>query len=147
MFVAIGEEAGWRGFLFPALQRFMSVRGAAAATGAIWGMWHAPIIAMGYNYGSAYAGFPISGILMMIAACTAVGMLLAYVRMRSSSVWPCALGHGALNATAGLPLFVSVGGTNIFGPSPLGLVGFIPVAALAVWCWMRMKDFSPTSSL
>jgi membrane protease YdiL (CAAX protease family) len=37
MFLAIGEEAGWRGFLYPALQGFLSKPAAAVASGLIWG--------------------------------------------------------------------------------------------------------------
>lgn len=138
MFVAIGEEAGWRGFLFPALETLMPANRAAVVTGIVWGVWHAPLIAMGYNYGTAYPGFPVAGIAMMVAACTAIGMLLCYVRERSGSVWPSALGHGALNATASLSLYVSIGGTTIMGPSPLGLIGFLPAAALGIWCWRQL---------
>lgn len=44
----------------------------AAITGVIWGLWHAPAIVMGHNYGMGYAGFPIAGILIMTLACTAM---------------------------------------------------------------------------
>ena len=35
------------------------------AMGVIWGLWHAPVILMGYNYGTAYPGAPWAGVLMM----------------------------------------------------------------------------------
>lgn len=138
MFLAIGEEAGWRGFLFPALQSFLSKPAAAVTSGLIWGAWHAPLIAMGYNYGTDYPGFPVAGIAMMMVACAAFGMFLCYLREKSGSVWACALAHGAFNATAGVGLYVSLGASTIMGPSPLGLVSFVPSLALAVWCGRRM---------
>ena len=51
----LGEEVGWRGFLLPnLLEKFTPIK-ATLLTGFIWGVWHAPMIAMGYNYGLNYA--------------------------------------------------------------------------------------------
>jgi membrane protease YdiL (CAAX protease family) len=43
---AFGEELGWRGMLFPTLADFTSERSAALVSGVIWGLWHAPAIAI-----------------------------------------------------------------------------------------------------
>lgn len=46
---AMGEEFGWRGFLRDTLTgrpRWLVV----LVTGVVWGLWHAPIILLGYNY-------------------------------------------------------------------------------------------------
>lgn len=128
---AVGEEAGWRGYLYPVLKRLLPARGAALATGAIWGIWHAPLIAMGYNYGRSYPGFPVVGILAMVLFCAAFGVFLSWLRDRSASVWPSALAHGALNATAGIGIWFSRGGQGILGPAPLGLLAVIPTLVLA----------------
>src|SRR5690606_10039592 len=48
-FVAFGEELGWRGFLVPAL-RPLGTWPALLISGAIWGLWHAPVILLGYNF-------------------------------------------------------------------------------------------------
>ena len=133
MLLAIGEEAGWRGFLYPAMREQMPRRRAAILTGAAWGLWHAPLIAMGYNYGSDYLGFPVSGIVAMTIFCMAFGTFLCFLRERSGSVWPCALAHGSLNAVAGLGMWFSRSAGGILGPMPLGLLGCIPVVLLAVW--------------
>ena len=138
MIPAFGEELGWRGMLFPALAERTSPRIAALISGAIWGLWHAPVIAMGHNYGMGYDGFPVAGILTMIVACTALGMFLSYLRMRSGSVWPCALAHGAFNAVANIGLLFCVTGQSLFGPSPLALVAGIPVLVLGIVCWLRL---------
>ena len=47
----LGEEAGWRGYLLPKLLEFMKPWKAVLLTGVIWGLWHAPVIACGFNYG------------------------------------------------------------------------------------------------
>ncbi|MCC6098485.1 MAG: CPBP family intramembrane metalloprotease [Olsenella sp.] len=144
MIFAIGEEAGWRGFLYPALRDWLSRPVAMLATGAIWGLWHAPLIAMGYNYGTSYPGFPVVGILAMVLFCTGFGTLLCLLRDVTNSVWPCALAHGALNAVAGLPVWLSTSGIGILGPAPLGLLACIPTLLLCVWILVGARRSAPS---
>lgn len=136
---AFGEEAGWRGFLFPVLCSFMSTRRASLLSGVVWGLWHAPIIAMGHNYGREYAGFPVLGILAMVIACVALGCWLCLLRQRAQSVWPCALAHGAFNAVANIGVALSAVGPTVFGPSPLGLVAGIPMFVLGAFCFTLLQ--------
>jgi uncharacterized protein len=37
---AIGEEAGWQGYAYPALRSRLSMWVAAVVLGAVWGLWH-----------------------------------------------------------------------------------------------------------
>src|SRR5262249_29691482 len=67
-----GEEFGWRGYLQPKLMPLGGKR-AMLLIGVIWGVWHWPIIFMGYEYaqsskalGSAYPGAPLSGPLLFV---------------------------------------------------------------------------------
>ena len=46
---ALGEELGCRGWLLPKLLRYGQVK-AIVISGVIWGVWHAPLILLGYNY-------------------------------------------------------------------------------------------------
>jgi hypothetical protein len=41
------------------------------------------------------------------------GSLLGWLRLRSDSVWPCAIGHGFVNAAAGLPIVLAAAGHPI----------------------------------
>ncbi|MCI1997970.1 MAG: CPBP family intramembrane metalloprotease [Olsenella sp.] len=144
MLFAIGEEAGWRGFLYPALRGWLPRPAAMLATGAIWGLWHAPLIAMGYNYGTSYPGFPVVGILAMVLFCMGFGALLCLLRDATQSVWPCALAHGALNAVAGLPAWFSTDGIGILGPAPLGLLACIPTLLLCAWILVGASKHAPS---
>ena len=140
MIPAFGEELGWRGMLYPTLAERMSERASALVTGVIWGLWHAPAIAMGHNYGMGYEGFPVTGILTMTLLCTAMSCWLCLLRTRSGSVWPCALAHGAFNAIANVGVVFCLAGQTLFGPSPLGLVAGIPLTAVGVFCWFRLPS-------
>jgi len=103
---AMGEEIGWRGWLLPRLMP-LGAPTAIVLTGIIWGCWHAPLILLGYNYGKAPGWISLA---CMVGMCTSVGILLAWLRVRSRSVWPCALAHGAINAAAGI--FVLLGAAS-----------------------------------
>lgn len=143
MIPAFGEEAGWRGMLFPNLALRFSPRMAVLIGGAIWGLWHAPITVMGHNYGLGYAGWPVAGILAMIVFCTSLGSCLSYLRVRAESVWPCALAHGAINAISGIGLYFSSVGATLLGPSPAGILAGVPLLLLGAWCWWKMPSAMP----
>jgi membrane protease YdiL (CAAX protease family) len=128
----LGEELGWRGYLLPKLRELHSDRAAVVITGLIWGFWHLPIIVMGHNYGTGYAGYPWLGILAMIIFCVSLGIVEGYATIRLDSVIPAAMIHSAVNAGAGLPVLLSVAGFNaLLGPAITGLVGGIPLMILA----------------
>ncbi len=94
---AAGEEIGWRGYLFPRLLDRLGPGLAVLVSGVIWGLWHAPLILLGYNYPSN----PVLGLAAMCVFTTGIGAILAWLAQRGGSIWPAALGHGALNAAAG----------------------------------------------
>ncbi|MFE6995487.1 CPBP family intramembrane glutamic endopeptidase [Microbacterium sp. NPDC057659] len=126
---AFGEELGWRGFLVPALRRYGTWT-ALLVSGAIWGLWHAPIILLGYDFGRT----DILGVLLMVGGCIAVGVLFGWTRLRTGSMWPAVFAHGALNAAAGLPIVFRAAGAP-FDPAlsiVLGVSGWIACAIVVV---------------
>ncbi|MGA2505045.1 MAG: CPBP family glutamic-type intramembrane protease [Anaerolineales bacterium] len=56
-----GEEFGWRAYLLPKLLP-LGWRKATLFLGVIWGVWHWPVIFMGYEYGFTYPGHPWLGL-------------------------------------------------------------------------------------
>ncbi|GAB3624138.1 CPBP family intramembrane metalloprotease [Mariniluteicoccus endophyticus] len=95
---AMGEEVGWRGFLFPRLADRLGVWMAAVVSGVVWGCWHAPVILLGYNYPQ---GPRWLALLAMSATCTFIGVVFTWVRHVSRSTWAAAYGHGLFNALVG----------------------------------------------
>ncbi|MFC7130389.1 CPBP family intramembrane glutamic endopeptidase [Haloferax chudinovii] len=138
---AFGEEFGWRAYL---LQKLLPLgpRRAVLLSGVVWGAWHWPLIALGYNYGFGYPGAPWTGFLAMVWMTTAVGVFLAWVALRADSVWPAALGHGMFNAFAGLgSVFATTGAPSLLGPTAVGAVAVVPWVVVAAALVVRSPAF------
>ena len=92
--LAMGEELGWRGYLYELLGRRPSLA-STLVIGICWGLWHAPaVVLLGYNYPYSRAlGVPVF---------TALTVALTYphlvVASRARSVLPACSLHGAINA-------------------------------------------------
>ncbi|MFS0911535.1 lysostaphin resistance A-like protein [Microbacterium sp. 179-I 3D2 NHS] len=122
---AFGEELGWRGWLLPAL-RPCGTWPALILSGAIWGVWHSPVILLGYNFGRT----DVSGVLLMTGGCVVWGILLGWLRLRSASVWPAVIAHGSLNAAGGLIVLFAAAKPDLALAGPLGIAGWIVVVAV-----------------
>ncbi|WP_307842138.1 CPBP family intramembrane glutamic endopeptidase [Salinibacterium sp. SWN1162] len=116
---ALGEELGWRGWLLPKLLP-LGIVPAIIISGVIWGLWHAPLILLGYNYPGAPGWLALAA---MVGMTIVVGGVFAWLRIRSVSVWPAALAHGSFNAAAGFSfVFIMVG--ESFDPLQASILGW-----------------------
>jgi membrane protease YdiL (CAAX protease family) len=122
---ALGEELGWRGFLLPKLMPLGQIP-AMLISGGIWGFWHAPAILQGHNY----PDHPILGTGMMIIFTILLGIFLSWLYLKTKSPWAPALGHGTVNAVAGLPLLFLTGTNLSLGGALTSVSGWIVLAAL-----------------
>lgn len=137
---AMGEELGWRGWLLPKLLP-LGVAPAILLSGVIWGLWHAPLILLGYNYPTAPGWL---GLLAMCGMCVVIGAVFSWLRIRAGSVWAPALAHGAFNAAAGFSIvFVAAGQViDTTQATILGWSGWI-VPLVLVIVLAVMGKFSP----
>lgn len=133
---AFGEEYGWRGFL-QKQYNYLSFWKMSLFIGIIWGLWHAPIIIQGYNYPQN----PVLGVFMMVIFTVLFTPLIAYVRIKSGSVITAAIMHGTLNATAGISLLFTTGGSDLT-VGVMGLAGFISMAILNLIILLYDRKFS-----
>ncbi|MCE1175060.1 MAG: CPBP family intramembrane metalloprotease [Propionibacteriales bacterium] len=127
---AFGEEYGWRGWLADELAPLGPVW-ANLITGVMWGLWHAPVILLGYNYGS----YRLPGVVAMIAWCVAGSFLLWRVRQVTGTVLAAAITHGAINGFAGIFLVVLADPNRLLA-APMGAVGIAAVGVVAVLLWI-----------
>lgn len=148
----LGEELGWRGHLLPRLAP-LGGPASAVAVGVIWGLWHAPVIAFfGLGATVAMPGSGPQGWAVAPFFCLAtipLGVIYAWLRFRSGSVWPSALAHAMANSglAALAQLALSTPGSMLIG-GPVGLLGLAPAWAVAIWliATRRVQASPPASS-
>jgi uncharacterized protein len=137
---ALGEEIGWRGYLLPILLKLTSQRKAILRHGVLWGLAHAPLIYFGFNYGSNYWGAPWRGILMITLVCGVLGTWLAYITIRSESILPAVILHGASNVIGEMAAFVSFMKVSpLLGPNPTGLIGMSGLLLGAIFLLTKLE--------
>ncbi|WP_349427837.1 type II CAAX endopeptidase family protein [Microbacterium sp. LWS13-1.2] len=127
---ALGEELGWRGWLLPKLMPLGPVS-AILISGVIWGLWHAPLILLGYNYVGAPGWLALAA---MVGTCIVFGAIFGWLRLRSDSVWPAALAHAAFNGAGGTFLLFAMAGEQVdtTQATVLGWSGWIVPLALVI---------------
>ena len=134
-----GGEFGWTGYLLPSLLPLGRWR-AVRIYGPIWGLWHAPIIAGGFNY----PGHPAAGVLFMCALTTSFGLIQCSLPLRYRSVLLTSFFHGAINAEArGIWLLLVTGVATLWGGT-VGLVGILIFGGFGI-CFLAKTPENPAS--
>lgn len=137
VFLLISEELGWRGWLQPRLAHLGFWR-MSILIGLIWGVWHAPIILMGHNYGDM--GW--TGMGLMVAFTVLLTPFHSLARERGGVIAASGM-HGAINAVGGASLLFIA---NPVWPwnGLLGVGGFI--AMLAGWGVIALVRREPATT-
>jgi membrane protease YdiL (CAAX protease family) len=137
----LGEEIGWRGFLFPRLFQQTGFTWGCVLTGCVWAVWHYPVLLFAdYNAGTNPAYALICFSLLVLSA----SLIWGWLRLKSGSLWTATILHASHNlfiqaifdrmtAPAGRALYI----TTEFGA---GLV--LTMGALAVYFWTRRGEVS-----
>jgi membrane protease YdiL (CAAX protease family) len=91
----LGEEIGWRGFLYKELLPLGLWR-CSLVTGALWAVWHVPLF---FEGGYVDRQYPVASAVGMIAFAVFLAPLLHFVRGRSGSVVACGILHGTMSSS------------------------------------------------
>ncbi len=87
---ALGEEIGWRGFLWPLMRRRLTFLASTAIMFVIWWIYHAVLIFAGwYGFMGGIPAFTV-GLLGFV-------LFVGVLTERSRSIWPSVLAHGSWN--------------------------------------------------
>ena len=144
MLFAVGEEAGWRGTMYPLLKEHFGIVKGRLIGGAVWGVWHWPIMLLaGYEYGTTYWGAPVTGLLLFCVITIAMGILFDFLYEKTNCIWVPALCHGAINAFAGVPtLFLNPAYADklLLGPLMIGVISGLPLMLTAFILSIREKN-------
>jgi CAAX protease family protein len=131
LIIAFGEEYGWRGYLQIELTRLGRIRGVFLV-GVIWGIWHWPVIWMGYNY----PGQPILGSIAMVVWCILLGYFFSYAVFKSHGVWTAAYLHALNNQALSFFALALVTPTNVLYSFGIGVPSLV-LAAIVVLLILR----------
>lgn len=124
----IGEELGWRGFLYRRL-RPLGFWPMSWLTGLFWGLWHLPLVLHGHLQG----GTPGRALILTVLVTLLLSPILFFLRERGGTVLAPALFHGTFNALGGLPLFVDGGIAS-------AALAVLIAADLSIFLWRRRRE-------
>jgi uncharacterized protein len=102
----LGEEAGWRGYLQPTLQRRFSPLVATGIVAVVWAGWHVPQ----FFLIATYEDFPPAMLPVFVVGLAAGAVVLAWLYNHTRSVLACAVWHGLYNVAGGTTAASSGGG-------------------------------------
>ena len=139
---ALGEEIGWRGFLAPRMVARLGFTWGAILSGAIWACWHIPIMVFGsYNAGTPFwFGFTCFASFVIASA-----VILAWLRLKSQSVWPCAIFHASHNVFIQAfftPLTTHTSRMTAYAIDEFGFAIPLLAIAIAIYVWTRRREVS-----
>ncbi len=121
IFPAFAEEIAWRGYLQP---RFIELYGLARGvvfTGIVWGAFH-----FAFDFGATRSDQSVVYLLgVRMAMVIGLSTVLAWITLRSGSVLPAAVLHGAYNILLGVGI-----------PLP-----FAPWSGFAIWLFVGLALF------
>jgi membrane protease YdiL (CAAX protease family) len=107
LFVALGEEPAWRGFLLPHLQRRFQPLAATLLISVVWAIWHVPL------WGNEFAWNVVPAFLVSLLGGAFVLSWL-YNSARQSILVPMLM-HATLNTISAGYAFHLVGKSDLFG--------------------------------
>lgn len=117
---ALGEELFWRGYVWEKLKGLGFWR-ASLFIGALWGIWHAPIVLL---FGHNYPEHPILGIILMVVLCILMTPVFLYLRIKDESLMAPTIFHGMFNAFCPICVVFFPGARELL-VAPLGLGGML----------------------
>ncbi len=96
------EEIGWMGFAFPKMCRSLNPLMASVLLGALWGIWHLPVIDY-LGTSTPHGEYWFHYFLAFVAAMTAMRVLIGWIYSNTKSVLLAQLMH--ISSTGSLVVF------------------------------------------
>jgi membrane protease YdiL (CAAX protease family) len=95
IFVALGEEVGWRGYALPALQARHGALVSSSILGVLWALWHLPLF---FNPDTLYGNLPF---VLFLAYLVPLTILITWVfNSTGGSVLLAMIFHAFMNASS-----------------------------------------------
>jgi len=129
----LSEETAWRGYLHTCLRR-LGLHQRNLWIAMVWWMWHLPNLYLGGG-----ANGQVRSAALLLPTLISSAYVLSWLRERSQSIWPAAVGHFLLNMGGGMAVrLFQTDGTSQWGLSVVVCVGIIVVwGGCATLLWWR----------
>jgi membrane protease YdiL (CAAX protease family) len=142
--LALGEEIGWRGLMTRRLAEVMPLPRVVLWTGLAWSAFHLPLLLL---VPGAVEGAPKAyAIALFTVGLLAISYPMAWLTIRTGSIWPATVMHAAMNAALYMvaePLTKRTGeATDWLARDTGALLVLATVAAAAAW-WSRTSGRGP----
>lgn len=135
LFMAFGEELGWRGYLQKEWASGNTFFGFLMI-GVIWGWWHLPGILLGHNY----PDYPILGGIVLMPIVTILFSITFGIALNKQRViWVPVIFHGAVNISAEISNVGLIEETMNRPLNDLIWTGLWVVATVVVWVKKRQQ--------
>lgn len=126
VYIGVGEEVGWRGYLLPRMVAWLGGLGGSVAVGVIWAAWHLPLFWMpgSFQYGTS----PLAFVYLLVCW----SMLMTWLaKGAQGSVLVAILFHGSVNFIAFALRYPGPYTFVFWGFAALAAVPFLPRPLLA----------------
>jgi membrane protease YdiL (CAAX protease family) len=137
----LGEEIGWRGFLFPRLFEQIGFTSGCLLTGCVWAVWHYPALLFAdYNAGTNRAYALICFTLLVLSA----SFIWGWLRLKSGSLWTATILHASHNLfiQAILDRMTAPVGRTLYITTEFGAGLVLTMGVVAVYLWGRRGEVS-----
>jgi uncharacterized protein len=141
--LCVGEETGWRGYLFPKLMG-LGLKPALLLSGLLQGLWHVPFIVFTTVYHSD--GNPWLVIPLFISTMSVAGVLFGYLRVKSGSTWPAVVAHAIFNTYWTLFNAVTIGATALATEYLAGETGLFTLVGIIVSATILVRQLEGRST-
>lgn len=128
--ICLGEELFWRGYLHEKL-KYLGLIKTSLIIGAIWGIWHAPMMLMGIH---SY-GHPVIGVVSMCLLCIATSPIFFWFREQGKSILIPSVLHATINSFSGLSFIVFSNCNPLL--SGVGLGGLVTMLGFSLFLMLR----------
>ena len=137
-FILIGEELGWRAFLYDKLEVLLGLHGSVIIGGILWGLWHIPpLITIGLNFGKDAPGYPITNILLMCVFCIFGGVMLQLLRKKTDSVIAPIIAHAVIDTVCNPLMLMFLSQEFTEGKNfQMGLCMTVAMILVGIPCWV-----------
>jgi len=136
---ALGEEIGWRGFLTPQLSHVTNYTFTSLTIGAIWALWHYPLLIFGNYNNGAPAWY---GLICFTVLVISMSFVFTWFRIKANSMWTGVMLHASHNLVVQsffTPITVSNSQSKYF-IDEFGAVMALVALLFAIYFWTRRKE-------